>query len=174
MLGAICGSAISMDLPAQSMDPLFAQKSMVICAIYGFCVGGKSFHYTGLHNKLLKPLAQGASRFEKLLARKKVTGPKKSTIACHWPELARRLQIAGGPVLIVEACNPSLAQTYIHFYELILLVRLPYVIGELFSKYQPGAKRTCLIIVILRQLHAATLCSTLFRRRQSVILFRPL
>ena len=32
----------------------------------------------GLHNKLLKPLAQGASRFEKLLARKKVTGPKKS------------------------------------------------------------------------------------------------
>ena len=26
-------------------------------------------------------------------------------IACHWPELARRLQIAGGPVLIVEACS---------------------------------------------------------------------
>ena len=74
---------------------------MDICAIYGFCVGGKSFHYS----------------------------------------------------------NPSLAQTYIHFYELILLVRLPYVIGELFSKYQPGTKRTCLIIVILRQLpgvHAAT------------------
>ena len=87
-----------------------------ICTIYGFCVGGKSFHYS----------------------------------------------------------NPSLAQTYIHFYELILLVRLPYVIGELFSKYQPGTKRTCLIIVILRQLHAATLCSTLFRRRQSVILFRRL
>ena len=89
---------------------------MDICAIYGFCVGGKSFHYS----------------------------------------------------------NPSLAQTYIHFYELILLVRLPYVIGELFSKYQPGTKRTCLIIVILRNLHAATLCSTLFRRRQSVILFRRL
>ena len=70
---------------------------MDICAIYGFCVGGKSFHYS----------------------------------------------------------NPSLAPTYIHFYELILLVRLPYVIGELFSKYQPGTKRTCLIIVILRQLHAA-------------------
>ena len=34
--------------------------------------------YAGLHKKLLKPLAQGASRFEKLLARKKVTGPKKS------------------------------------------------------------------------------------------------
>ena len=66
---------------------------MDICAIYGFCVGGKSFHYS----------------------------------------------------------NPSLAQTYIHFYELILLVRLPYVIGELFSKYQPGTKRTCLILVILRQ-----------------------
>ena len=69
---------------------------------------------------------------------------------------------------------PSLALTYIHFYELILLVRLPYMIGELFSKYQPGTKRTCLIIVILRQLHAVTLCSTLFRRRQSVILFRRL
>ena len=27
------------------------------------------------------------------------------------------------------------------------------MIGELFSKYQPGTKRTCLIIVILRQLH---------------------
>ena len=48
------------------------------------------------------------------------------------------------------------------------------MIGELFSKYQPGTKRTCLIIVILRQPHAATLFSTestLFRRRQSVILF---
>ena len=50
---------------------------MDVCAIYGFCVGGKSFHYS----------------------------------------------------------NPSLAQKYIHFYELILLVRLPYVIGELFSKW---------------------------------------
>ena len=36
-----------------------------------------------------------------------------------------------------------------------------YVIGELFSKYQPGTKRTCLIIVMLRQLHAATLCDTI-------------
>ena len=34
------------------------------------------------------------------------------------------------------------------------------MIGELFSKYQPGRKRTCLIIVILRQLHAATLFHT--------------
>ena len=46
LLGAICGSAISMDLPAQSMDPQFAQKSMDICAIYGLCVGCKSFHYS--------------------------------------------------------------------------------------------------------------------------------
>ena len=38
MLGAICGSAISMDLLAQSMDPYSAQKSMDVCAIYGFCV----------------------------------------------------------------------------------------------------------------------------------------
>ena len=48
------------------------------------------------------------------------------------------------------------------------------MIGELFSKYQPGTKHTCLIIVILRQLHAVMLCSTLLRRRQSVILFRRL
>ena len=33
----------------------------------------------GLHNKLLKPLAQGASRFEKLLARKKSYWPEKIT-----------------------------------------------------------------------------------------------
>ena len=36
---------------------------------------------------------------------KKLCGPYGPVIiACHWPELARRLQIAGGPVLIVEAC----------------------------------------------------------------------
>ena len=34
---------------------------------------------TGLHNKLLKPLDQGASRFEKLLARKKSYWPEKIT-----------------------------------------------------------------------------------------------
>ena len=34
---------------------------------------------SGLHNKLLKPLAQGASRFEKLLARKKSYWPEKIT-----------------------------------------------------------------------------------------------
>ena len=28
------------------------------------------------------------------------------------------------------------------------------MIGELFTMYQSGAKRTCLILVILRQLHA--------------------
>ena len=32
---------------------------------------------SGLHNKLLKPLAQGASRFESYWPEKKVTGPKK-------------------------------------------------------------------------------------------------
>ena len=30
------------------------------------------------------------------------------------------------------------------------------MIGELFTMYQSGAKRTCLILVILRQLHAVT------------------
>ena len=34
MLGAICGSAISMDLLAQSMDPYSAQKSMDCADIY--------------------------------------------------------------------------------------------------------------------------------------------
>ena len=33
--------------------------------------------------------------------------------------------------------------------------------GELFSKYQPGTKRPCLIIVILRRLQAVMPCSTL-------------
>ena len=37
------------------------------------------WYYPGLHNKLLKPLAQGASRFEKLLARKKSYWPEKIT-----------------------------------------------------------------------------------------------
>ena len=32
------------------------------------------------------------------------------------------------------------------------------MIGELFPKYQSGAKRTCLIIVILRQLQGVTTC----------------
>ena len=37
-------------------------------------------HLTGLHNKLLKPLAQGASRFEELLARKKSYWPEKKSL----------------------------------------------------------------------------------------------
>ena len=37
MLGAICGSAISMDLAAQSMDPYSAQKSMDCADICGSC-----------------------------------------------------------------------------------------------------------------------------------------
>ena len=35
LLGAICGSAISMDLAAQSMDPYSAQKSMDCAEICG-------------------------------------------------------------------------------------------------------------------------------------------
>ena len=45
MLGAICGSARSMDRAAQSMDPYFAQESMdragicgSSCAIHEYCV----------------------------------------------------------------------------------------------------------------------------------------
>ena len=39
----------------------------------------KKIDPSGLHNMLLKPLAQGASRFEKLLARKKSYWPEKIT-----------------------------------------------------------------------------------------------
>ena len=44
----------------------------------------------------------------------------------------------------------SLYRPYLNltFYELLLLDRFQYVIGELFSNYQPGTKRTCLITVI--------------------------
>ena len=62
-----------------------------------------------------------------------------------------------------------------YFSELILLDRLHYMIGDLFPKYQSGAKRRCLVIVILRQLQGVMACSIaglLFRRRRSVILFR--
>ena len=58
-----------------------------------------------------------------------------------------------------------------------LLDRLHYLIGELFPKYQSGAKRTCLIIVGLQQLQAVMACfiaDLLFQRRRSVILFRGL
>ena len=85
---------------------------------------------------------------------------------------AQSMDRAGFNLPIYRFFIPTLPQS--HFYELILLDKLQYVIGELFSKYQPGTKRTCLIIVILRQLNAVTLFSTLLRRRQSVILFRRL
>ena len=58
-------------------------------------------------------------RKKKKKKKKKVTGPSGPVIiACHWPELARRLQIAGGPVLIVEACgvnHPSIVRETSHF-----------------------------------------------------------
>ena len=77
---------------------------------------------------------------------------------------SRRVQSTDLPRFFIPTLPSS------HFYELILLDK-QYVIGELFSKYQPGTKRMCLIIVILRQLHAVTPCTTLglLRRRQSVI-----
>ena len=45
-----------------------------------------------------------------------------------------------------------------HFFELILLDSLHYMIGQLFPTYQSGAKRTCVIIVILRQVPALSAC----------------
>ena len=41
-----------------------------------------------------------------------------------------------------------------HFFELILLDSLHYMISQLFPTYQSGAKRTYVIIVILRQIPA--------------------
>ena len=62
-----------------------------------------------------------------------------------------------------------------HFFELILLDSLHHMIGQLFPTYQSGAKRTCVIIVILRQVPALSACREAeFRRRRSVILFRGL
>ena len=60
MLGAICGSAISMDLLAQSMDPYSAQKSMdcadicgslrvVACAVRGENSPARSLNLTFLN-----------------------------------------------------------------------------------------------------------------------------
>ena len=48
------------------------------------------------------------------------------------------------------------------------------MIGELFPKYQSGAKRMCLIIVILWQLQAVTACSIGPTIPTTVILFRGL
>ena len=56
---------------------LYAMKIKCKTFVIPLSIFQNVFTVTGLHNKLLKPLAQGASRFEKLLARKKVTGPKK-------------------------------------------------------------------------------------------------
>ena len=67
--------------------------------------------------------------------------------------------------------------TITSLYELILLDRLHYFIGELFPKYQSGAKRTCLIIVRLRQLQAVTACSIaglLFQCRRSAYMLQLL
>ena len=55
--------------------------------------------------------------------------------------------------------RPYLNLTFMNIFILLLSGQVAvsvYVIGELFSKYQPGTKRTCLIIVILRQLNAVT------------------
>ena len=45
-----------------------------------------------------------------------------------------------------------------HFFELILLDSLHYMIGQLFPTYQSGAKLTCVIIVILWQVPALSPC----------------
>ena len=60
-----------------------------------------------------------------------------------------------------------------HFFELILLDNLHYMIDQLFPTYQSGAKRTCIIIVVLRQVPALSACREAEFRR-SVILFRGL
>ena len=52
MLGAICGSAISMDLLAQSMDPYSAQKSMDCADICGSLRGQYLEAFVRLTNSL--------------------------------------------------------------------------------------------------------------------------
>ena len=60
--------------------------------------------------------------------------------------------------------------SHVHFLNLII-----DMIGQLFPTYQSGAKSTCVIIVILRQVPALSACREAeFRRRRSVILFRGL
>ena len=99
MLGAICGSAISMDLLAQSMDPYSAQKSMdctdicgslrvVACAVRGKYSPARQRYY-------------------------------RTRVCCA--------------ISVV-----------------IFLDSLHYMFGQLFPTYQSGAKRKCIIIVILR------------------------
>ena len=45
-----------------------------------------------------------------------------------------------------------------HFFKLIFLDSLHYMFGQLFPTYQSGAKRKCVIIVILRQVPALSAC----------------
>ena len=107
MLGAICGSAISMDLLAQSMDPYSAQKSMdcadicgslrvVACAVRGKYSPARQRYY-------------------------------RTRVCCA--------------ISVV-----------------IFLDSLHYMFGQLFPTYQSGAKRKCVIIVILRQVPALSAC----------------
>ena len=51
-----------------------------------------------------------------------------------------------------------------HFFKLIFLDSLHYMFGQLFPTYQSGAKRKCVIIVILRQVPALSACRELWRR----------
>ena len=106
LLGAICGSAISMDLLAQSMDPYSAQKSMdcadicgslrvVACAVRGKYSPARQRYY-------------------------------RTRVCCA--------------ISVV-----------------IFLDSLHYMFGQLFPTYQSGAKRKCVIIVILRQVPALKL-----------------
>ena len=101
VLGAICGSSISMDLLAQSMDPYSAQKSMdcadicgslrvVTCAVRGKYSPARQRYY-------------------------------RTRVCCA--------------ISVV-----------------IFLDSLHYMFGQLFPTYQSGAKRKCVIIVILRYL----------------------
>ena len=107
MLGAICGSAISMDLLAQSMDPYSVQTSMdcadicgslraVACAVRGKYSPARQRYY-------------------------------RTRVCCA--------------ISVV-----------------IFLDSLHYMFGQLFPTYQSGAKRKCVIIVILRQVPALSAC----------------
>ena len=102
MLGAICGSAISMDLLASAI------YGSILCA---------EIH--GLRRYLW--IAQGSC----------LRGPRGKF---------------AGPV-------PES-----HFFKLIFLDSLHYMFGQLFPTYQSGAKRKCVIIVILRQVPALSAC----------------
>ena len=101
MLGAICGSAISMDLLAQSMDPYSAQKSMDCADICG----------------------------------------SLRVVAC-----AVRGKYSPARQRYYDRTRVCCAISVV-----IFLDSLHYMFGQLFPTYQSGAKRKCVIIVILRQ-----------------------